>query len=78
MIPLCVAVVIPVGLTDRKLFTVKQDVSRSHVIRKIAYIDFCGDELHGNIIADFVDGNGGILTDLACDAVVKTVIQSLS
>lgn len=71
------AVVIAVGLTDRKLFTLKQDVGRGHVVRKITDIHFCGDELHGNIIADPVNGDGGILTNLACDAVVKTVIQPL-
>ena len=49
-----------------------------HVIRKIADIHFCRDELHGNIIADFIDSNGGILADFACDAVVKTVIEPLS
>ena len=40
--------------------------------------ELCGDELHGNIIADFVNGDGGIFTYLAGDAVVKAVIQPLS
>ena len=72
------AVVIAVRLADWKLFTIKEDVGRSHVIRKIADIHFCRDKLHGNIITDFIDGNGGILADLARDAVVKTVIEPLS
>lgn len=70
-------VVIAVGLTDGELLIIKEDVGRSHVIREIADIHLCRDELHGNIIADRVNGNGGILTDLAGDTVVKAVIQPL-
>lgn len=71
------AVVITVDPADRELLIISQDVGGSHVIRKIAYIHLCGDELHGNIIADRVDGNGGILPDFAGDTVVKTVLQPL-
>ncbi len=67
------AVVITVGPADRELLIISQDVGGSHVIRKISYIHLCGDELHGNIIEDRVDGNGGILLDFAGDTVVKTV-----
>ncbi len=56
-----------VGPADGELLTIHQDVGGSHVIRKIADIHFCGDKLHGNIIADRVNGNGGILPDIACD-----------
>lgn len=71
------AVVITVGPADRELLIISQDIGGSHVIRKIAYIHLCRDELHGNIIADRVDGNGGILPDFAGDTVVKTVLQPL-
>ena len=71
-------VVIAVGLTDGELLIIKQDVGRSHIIRKIADIHLCRDELHGNIIADPVNSDGGILAYLTGDTVVKTVIQPLS
>ena len=71
------AVVIAVRLADGELLVIKEDVGRSHVVRKIADIHFCSDELHGDIIADLVDGDGGILADFACDTVVKTVVQPL-
>ena len=71
------AVVIAVGLADGELLIISQDIGGSHVIRKIADIHFCGDKLHGDIIADRVNGNGGILPDFACDTVVKTVFQPL-
>ena len=71
------AVVIAVGLTDGELLIIQQDVGRSHVIREIADIHLCRDELHGNIIADLVNGNGGILAYLTGDTVIKTVIQPL-
>lgn len=61
------AVVIAVGPADGELLTIRQDVGGSHVIREIADIHFCGDELHGDIIADRVNGNGGIFPDFACD-----------
>lgn len=65
------AVVIAVGLPDGKLFAVKKDVGRSHVIQKIANVFLCEDKLHGNIVADLIDGNRRIFAYLACDAVVK-------
>lgn len=71
------AVFIAVGPADGELLTIRQNVSGIHVIRKIADIHLCRDELHGNIVADRVDGNGRIFADFACDAVIKTVIQPL-
>ena len=71
------AVVIAVGPADGELLTIHQDVGGSPVIRKIANINLCGNELHGDIIADRVNGNGGIFPDFACDTVVKTVFQPL-
>ena len=71
------AVIIAVGLTDGELLFIKQDVGRSHVIQKTADICLCGDELHGNIITDFINGNGGILVHFTGNAVVKTVIQPI-
>lgn len=71
------AVFIAVGPADGELLTIRQDVSGSHVIRQIADVHLCGDELHGNIVADRADGDGRILADFACDAVIKTVIQPL-
>ena len=37
-------------------------------------IDLCGDELHGNIIADAINRNCGVLTDFSGNPVIKTVI----
>ena len=72
------AVIIAVCSADRELFILIQDVGRVHVIRKIADIHLCRNELHGNIIADAVNGNSGILADFAGNAVIKTVIQPLT
>ena len=63
------AVFVTVCLTDGEFLTIRQDEGGIHVIREKTYIDFCRDELHGNIIADFVNGNGGILAHLTGDAV---------
>lgn len=71
------AVVIAVGLPDWVLFAIRQDEGGSHIIRKIADINLCRNKLHGNIIADIVNGNSGIFPNLTGDAVVKTVIQPL-
>ena len=71
------AVLIAVGLPDGELLIFKQNEGRVHVIREISDIHFGRDKLHGHIIADLVDGNGRVLTNLACDTVVKTVIQPL-
>jgi len=40
-----------------------------HVFGQVAYLHFLGDELHGDVIAYAVDGDGGILPYLAGDAV---------
>ena len=71
------AVVIAVGLPDWVLFAIRQYEGGSHIIRQIADINLCRNKLQGNIIADLVNGNSGILPYFTGDAVVKTVIQPL-
>lgn len=51
------------------MFPFIKDESRVHVFREIADLHFLGDELHGDVIADTVDGDGGIFPYLAGDAV---------
>ncbi len=46
-----------------------KDEGAGHVVRQEADIHFGGDELHGDIIGDFVDGDGGVLVHLPGDAV---------
>lgn len=69
------AVIMTVCPADRELCILIEDIGRIHVIGKIADIDFRRNELHGDIIADAVNGNGGVLTDFAGNTVIKTVIQ---
>lgn len=64
-----VAVLIAIGSADRIFLLIHQDVSSVHVIGQIADIDLCRDELHGDIIADVVNGNRGVLTDLTSGAI---------
>jgi hypothetical protein len=72
------AVLIAVGAAYRELFSITQDVRCGHIIRQVADVYFCRDELHRNIVAHAVDGDGGILAYLARDAVVKAVVQPLA
>ncbi len=71
------AVFIAVGLSEGKLLIFKQDECRIHVIREVTDINFGRDKLHGDIIADFVNGDGGVFPYLTCNTVIKAVIQSL-
>ena len=72
------AVFVTIGLTDRELLIIKQDKCGCHVIWLEMDIYLCGDELHGDIIADTINRNCGVLTDFSGNPVVKTVIQPLS
>ena len=71
------AVLIAVGPADGELLIFKQNESRVHVIREISDIHFGRDKLHGHIIADLVDGNGGVLANLTGNTVLKTLLQPL-
>lgn len=41
-------------------------------------IHFSRNKLHGNVIADVINGNDGILSDFGCNPVIKTVLKSLA
>ena len=47
----------------------RKDERRVHVIGQVADLHFLGDELHGDVIASAVDGDGGVFSYLAGDAV---------
>ena len=68
-------VFISIGTAEMKFFIFKQDKSRIHVAWNEAYIDLCGNELHGNIITDVINGDGRVFAYFTSDPVVKTVIQ---
>ncbi len=57
------------------MLAIKENVGRIHVIRKKTYLDFCRDELHGDIKADLVNRYGGILSYFAGDAVKEAFIE---
>ncbi len=46
-----------------------KDERRVHVFGEVSDLHLLGDELHGDVIASAVDGDGGILPYLAGDAV---------
>lgn len=46
-----------------------KDERRFHVFWQVADLHLLGDELHGDVIAFTVDGDGGIFPYLAGDAV---------
>ena len=71
------AVFVTIGFTDRELLIIKQDKCGHHVIWLETDIYLCGDELHGDIIADTINRNCGVLTNFSGNPVVKTVIQPL-
>lgn len=58
-----VAVLVAVCLADWEFLPFKEDKCRIHVIRQKADIDFCRNELHRYIVADFVNGDRGIFAD---------------
>ena len=70
-----VAVIDFVGFVNRGFRVFIKDVGTVHIFRKETYLHFHADELHGNIIGFLEDGDGGIISYLAGDAVIKTVIQ---
>ena len=51
------------------MFPFIKDECRVHVIGQVADLHFLGNELHGDVIAYAVDGDGGVLPYLAGDAV---------
>ena len=52
-----------------------KDERRVHVFGEVSDLHPLGDELHGDVIAFAVDGDGGILPYLAGDAVQETFLQ---
>ncbi len=62
---------VAIGLANRALLIIKQNKCRRHVIWLETDIDLCGDELHGNIIADAINRNCGVLTDFSGNPVIK-------
>ena len=69
------AVFVAVGPAEGKLLTIFEDIGTVHVIRKIPDIDLCGDELHGDVVRDVVDTDGGIPADLAGNAVIEAFLE---
>ena len=59
------AVIIAVGPAEGKFFVFPKEKDRIHIIGKITDIQRCRNELYGDIIADAVNGDGGIFTDFA-------------
>ncbi len=47
----------------------RKDKCAVHVLREVADLHVLGDELHGDIVAYTVDGDGGVFFYLAGDAV---------
>ena len=61
---------------DRIVFTVSRDDSRIEVVRPEEDLDlFTVRDLHGDVIADLINGDGGILPYLADDCVEEVLIQ---
>ena len=52
-----------------------KDEGRGHVIRQEADLHFLRDELHGDVIGHFVDGDSGVPVHFPCDAVQETFLQ---
>ena len=67
-----------IRFTDRESFALIKDKSRIHVIRKETDLNTGRNELHRAVIADLIDGNSSIFTDLAIDAIKEAVIEPLS
>ena len=67
--PFCAAVFIFIRGTDGEMLPFIKDECRVHVIRQAADLHFLGDELHGDVIAYAVDGDGGVFSYLAGNAV---------
>ena len=51
------------------MFPFRKDERGVHVIGEVSDLHFLGDELHGDVIAYAVDGDGGVFSYLAGDAV---------
>ena len=51
------------------MLPLRENEGRAHVFGEVSDLHFLGDELHGDVIASAVDGDGGILPYLAGDAV---------
>ena len=64
-----------VGFVNRGFRVFIKDVDTVHIFRKETYFHFHANELHGNIIGFLEDGDSGIISYLAGDTVIKTVIQ---
>ena len=77
IVPLCMTVLYFIGLTDRETVPFVQDESGIHVIRQEADLHSGRNELHWAVIADPVDGNGGVLANLTCDAVKEAVVKPM-
>ena len=52
-----------------------KDEGAGHVVRQEADLHFGGDELHGDIIGHFVDGDGGILVHFPGNTVQEALFQ---
>lgn len=69
ILPLCAAVLILIRLADRETLPVGQNERTVYVLQEKADLYVLGDELHGDVIAYTVDGNGGVFFNPADDAV---------
>ena len=60
------------------MFSFVENKGSGHVSGLIADINLHGDELHGNIEAYFIDGNGGILIHFSGNTVQEAFIQPVT
>ena len=69
------AVLVFVGLAERKLSVFRDDDGRVHVIRAKTDVEPLADELHRCVVGNLVDGDGGILPDFPGDPVQEAFIE---
>jgi len=57
------------------VFPFRKGECRAHVFREVADLHVLGDELHGDVVAYTVDGDGGVFFYLAGDAVQEAFLE---
>ena len=67
--PFCAAVGVFIRGADWGMLPFGKDECRAHVFGQVTDLHFLGDELHGDVIAGTVNGDGGVFPYLAGDAV---------
>ena len=59
------------------MFSFVVDISFLHLIRKIAYLNFCTNELSWGIKKGLVDSYARVIVNLSCYAVMKALVQPI-